>query len=224
MNSAKKTARVAGLLYLLKVLRYCFLLAVAGCLLLAQPLMAAEGINGNLVSVNWLKTNLKNADVLILDSSPAQSYTAQHIPGAVSVDLFTYGAQEMPVADMEQLCQSWGISPGKKIVLYDQGGTMGATRQFFSLYILRLPRQGPFHPGRRAFQVAEGRIAGNEGYYTCPEERLFQNQEAQRRCESQAAGIPYRIRGPGQQCVAGSTWGQLAFWRSPGLYQGRPYP
>jgi 3-mercaptopyruvate sulfurtransferase SseA len=133
MNSAKKTTRVAGLLYLLKVLSYCFLVAVAGCLLLAQPLMAAEGIKGNLVNVNWLEKNLKNADVLIIDASPAQSYTANHIPGAVSVDLFTYGAQEMPVADMEQLFQSWGISPGKKIVMYDQGGAMGATRQFFSL-------------------------------------------------------------------------------------------
>jgi len=107
MNSAKKTARVAGLLYLLKVLRYCFLLAVAGCLLLAQPLMAEEGIKGNLVNVNWLEKNLKNADVLILDASPTQIYTTKHIPGAVSVDIYTwYGLQEMPVADMEKLCQS----------------------------------------------------------------------------------------------------------------------
>jgi len=140
MNSAKKTARVAGLLYLLKVLRYCFLLAVAGCLLLAQPLMAAEGIKGNLVNVNWLEKNLKNADVLILDASPTQIYTTKHIPGAVSVDIYTwYGLQEMPVADMEKLCQSWGISSGKKIVMYDPGGTMLATRLFFSLYYYGFP-------------------------------------------------------------------------------------
>jgi thiosulfate/3-mercaptopyruvate sulfurtransferase len=139
MNKTKNTARVAGLLYLLKVLRYCFPLAAAGCLLLAQPLIAAEGIKGNLVDVNWLEKNLKNADVLILDASPAQIYTAQHIPGAVNVDLFTYGLQEMPLAEMEQLYQSWGISPGKKIVIYDQGGTMLATRQFFSLYYYGFP-------------------------------------------------------------------------------------
>ncbi len=139
MNSVKKTARVTSLLYLLKVLRYCFLLAVAGCLLLGQPLMAAEGITGNLVNVNWLEKNLKNADVLILDASPTQIYSARHIPGAVSVDLFIYGLQEMPVADMEQFYQSWGISPGKKIVMYDQGGTMMATRFFFSLYYHGFP-------------------------------------------------------------------------------------
>lgn len=139
MNQTKKTARVAGSLCMLKVLRHCILLAVAGCLLLAQPLMAAEGIKGNLVDVNWLEKNLKNADVLLLDMSPTQIYTAKHIPGAVSVDLYTYGLQEMLVADMEQLYQSWGISSGKKIVMYDQGGTMGATRQFFSLYYYGFP-------------------------------------------------------------------------------------
>jgi thiosulfate/3-mercaptopyruvate sulfurtransferase len=117
---------------MLKILRNCFLFA-AGCLLLVQPLMAEEGIKGNLVNVNWLEKNLKSADVLILDTSPAQIYTAKHIPGAVSVDLFTYGLMEMAVAEMEKLYQSWGISSGKKLVIYDQGGGMMATRFFFSL-------------------------------------------------------------------------------------------
>ncbi|MDH4270752.1 MAG: rhodanese-like domain-containing protein [Candidatus Aminicenantes bacterium] len=123
-----------------KLLRYGFLLAVAGSLLLAQPLTAAVGSEGNLVKVKWLEENLKNADVLILDASPAQIYTAKHIPGAVSVDLFTwYGLQEPPVADMEKLFQSWGISPGKKIVMYDQGGTFLATRLFYSLNYYGFP-------------------------------------------------------------------------------------
>ena len=123
-----------------KVLRYCFLFAVAGCLLVAQPLMAADGIEGNLVNIKWLEKNLKNADVLILDASPAQIYPAKHIPGAVSVDLFAwYGLREMTVADMEKLYQSWGISPGKKIVMYDQGGTFLATRLFYSLYYYGFP-------------------------------------------------------------------------------------
>jgi len=123
-----------------KLLRYGFFLAIVGCLLLAQPLMAANGIEGNLVNIKWLEKNLKNADVLILDASPAQIYAAKHIPGAVSVDIYAwYGLQEMPVADMEKLCQSWGISPGKKIVMYDPGGTMLATRLFYSLYYYGFP-------------------------------------------------------------------------------------
>ncbi len=119
---------------MIKVLRYGFLLAVAGCLLLAQPLAAADGINGNLVSVGWLEKNLKNPDLVLLDASPAQMYATKHIAGAVNVDIYAfYGVQELP-AEMEKLYQSWGVSLGKKVIMYDQGGSMLATRVFFSLY------------------------------------------------------------------------------------------
>jgi len=122
-----------------KVLKHGLLLAVVGCLLLAQPLKAAGGIEGNLVNVAWLERNLTNADVLILDASSTQIYTAKHIPGALNVDILWYGLGEMPVADMEALYRSWGISSGKKIVMYDQGGTFLATRLFYSLYYYGFP-------------------------------------------------------------------------------------
>lgn len=116
-----------------KPLRYCSFLAVAGWLLAAQALAAAEGINGKLVSAAWLGQNLKNADLLILDASSSQSYASNHIPGAVSVDLLMYGVQEAPLVETEKRYQSWGISPRKRVVLYDQGGSAAATRVFFSL-------------------------------------------------------------------------------------------
>ncbi len=125
-------------------IRYCLFLAVAVCLFLAKPLMAEEGIKGNLVTVSWLEKNLKNADVLILDASFSQIYTAKHIPGAISYDIFIYGAREMPVAEIEKRYQSWGISPGKKIVMYDQGGTYLATRLFFSLDYYGFPTEDLF--------------------------------------------------------------------------------
>lgn len=149
---------------MLKVLKSCFLFALAGCLFFVQPVMA-KGIQGNLVDVDWLEKNLKKPDVLVLDASPSQSYTAKHIPGAVSVsfteaentslgvklsygggvDYFTdtencpYAFQEMPVAEMQKLFQSWGISPNLKIVIYDQGIGMLATRLFYSLYYHGFP-------------------------------------------------------------------------------------
>jgi thiosulfate/3-mercaptopyruvate sulfurtransferase len=124
----------------MKALRLSFFLAVAACLVVAQPVKAADGITGNLVTVGWLQKNLGNPDVLLLDASPAQIYKAKHIPGAVSVDLMSwYGIQEMPLADMERLYQTWGVSPGKTIVMYDQGGTFLATRLFFSLYYHAFP-------------------------------------------------------------------------------------
>lgn len=129
---------------LLMVLRYSNLLAISSFLLLAQHVMAESGINGNLVTVSWLEKNLKNADVVIIDASPSQIYTAKHISGAIGYDLFSYGAKEMPVAEIEKRYQSWGISPGKKIVIYDQGGTYLATRLFFSLEYYGFPTKNLF--------------------------------------------------------------------------------
>ncbi len=116
------------------MLRRCSL-AVAGCLLIAAPLMADKDIKGNLVTTGWLEKHLNNTDLVILDASPMQAYKASHIPGAVSVDIFAwYGGRESRPAETERLYQSWGISPGKTVVMYDQGGSMMATRVLFSLY------------------------------------------------------------------------------------------
>jgi thiosulfate/3-mercaptopyruvate sulfurtransferase len=101
---------------------------------IGQPATAAEGRKGNLVTVQWLKRELGNNGVLVLDASPAQLYAAKHIPGAINADFISYGAQEAPLADMERRLQSWGVSAGKRIVIYDQGGTFWATRVFFDLY------------------------------------------------------------------------------------------
>ena len=81
-------------------LRSCCVFAVAGCLLLALPSMAAaQGVSRNLVDVKWLEQHLKDPDILILDASLAQLYTVQHIPGAVNVDAFVYGGRELPVGE-----------------------------------------------------------------------------------------------------------------------------
>src|SRR5580765_4897869 len=120
-----------------KVLRNCFVLGVAGLLLLGQPVgaMAEEGVGGNLVDVNWLAKNLKNPDVVILDASP-ETYATKHVPGAIGVniyDLFAYGFGGISDARVEQQFRLWGIDPEKKIVIYDKGGDQLATRLFFDL-------------------------------------------------------------------------------------------
>ena len=124
-----------------KVLKSCILLAMAGFLLLAQPLIAEEGISGNLVTVQWLEKNLKNPDLVLMDAQFAQAYAKQHIPGALNFDLFSYGAQEPPVAVLQKRYQSWGISAGKKVVIYDEGGTYLATRLLFSLDYYGFPEK-----------------------------------------------------------------------------------
>lgn len=124
---------------MLKISRCLFLLFIATCGFSLPPVTAADGLKGNLVTVSWLEQNLKRSDLLILDASPAQMYKAQHIPGAINVDVFSYGGREVPVSEMEQRIQSWGISRGKKIVMYDQGGSFSATKLFYDLYYYGFP-------------------------------------------------------------------------------------
>jgi thiosulfate/3-mercaptopyruvate sulfurtransferase len=119
--------------------KYFLLLIIGATLFLSLPVKAAEE-RANLVNAKWLEQNLKNTNVIILDASPAQVYSAKHIPGAVSVDIYSwYGLRELPKADMEKIYQAWGISTGKRIVMYDQGGTILATRLFYSLYYHGFP-------------------------------------------------------------------------------------
>ena len=118
-----------------KVLRFCVLLAAAGCLIGTLPVMGEEGIRGNLVDATWLQKNLKNPDLVILDASP-ETYAKQHIPGAIGVniyDLFAYGFGGISDAEVEKRFRSWGVGSGKKIVIYDAGADQLATRLFFDL-------------------------------------------------------------------------------------------
>jgi len=120
---------------------FCKFFAITGILLLSLQARAGEE-RGNLVNVKWLEKNLKNSGVIILDASPSQVYAAKHIPGAISVDIYSwYGLRELPLTDMEKIYQAWGISRGNKIVMYDQGGTILATRLFYSLFYHGFPEK-----------------------------------------------------------------------------------
>ncbi len=142
-----------------KLLIQCLLVTIAGSLFLVQPASAAEA-SGRLVAVDWLEKNLKRDDVLVIDASFAKMHAAGHIPGAVNVDVFTFGGRQPSTVEMEQLIQSWGVSPGKKIVLYDQGGTYLATSLFFDLYYYGVPAENlvVLDGGLAKWQAAGGAV------------------------------------------------------------------
>jgi len=119
-----------------KASRSTAILALVICLSLFS---FAEEPKGNLVTAVWLEKNLKNPKVLILDASSAAQYAANHIPGALSSSPYGYGAFEQPLAEMERRFQALGISPGKKIVIYDEGGSNVATRLFWDLHYHGVP-------------------------------------------------------------------------------------
>ncbi|MDB6099031.1 MAG: hypothetical protein JWN58_1734, partial [Gammaproteobacteria bacterium] len=112
---------------------------IIASLFMLQPALAAEG--GRLVGVEWLEKNFQRDDVLLLHASMGKASAAEHIPGAVNVDVFTFGGREPGAGEMERLIQSWGVSAAKKIVLYDQGGSYLATSLFFDLYYHGFPAE-----------------------------------------------------------------------------------
>ncbi|MEO5694571.1 MAG: rhodanese-like domain-containing protein [Usitatibacter sp.] len=123
-----------------KILVRGVLVFAAAWFWLIPPLAAAAG--NQLVDVAWLKENLQRDDLLLIDASPGGRHVAGHIPGAVNVDIFAFGGREVTTEVMERRIQSWGVSSGKQIVLYDQGGTHLATSLFFDLYYHGFPREG----------------------------------------------------------------------------------
>ncbi|HEV8690063.1 MAG TPA: rhodanese-like domain-containing protein [Ideonella sp.] len=110
--------------------------------LMAAPAAAEEGRQGRLVNVAWLQQH--RDEMLLIDASMTPQHRAGHIPGAVSADLYAYGGREPTRAAMEQRIQSWGVSPGRKIVAYDQGADMMATRLFYDLYYHGVPADDIF--------------------------------------------------------------------------------
>ena len=122
-----------------KKLVYWFLVTITSGVFVMQPALAVENGKGNLISVEWLAKNLNRNDVVLIDASFGQLYAAKHIAGAVNVDVFSFGGRENLAAEMEGRIQSWGVSKGKKVVIYDQGGTYMATSLFFDLYYHGFP-------------------------------------------------------------------------------------
>ena len=117
-----------------------FVLAlIAGCVMLQGAIAAGSE---QLVSVQWLKENLGREDVLVIDGSFPKLHAAGHIPGAVSVPVFSFFGSQLAPAQVERLIQSWGVSAGKKVVLYDEGGSYFATSLFFELYYHGFPLEG----------------------------------------------------------------------------------
>lgn len=110
--------------------------ALLGGALVAFCLLAAPFAQANsrpLVDAAWLQQALAAGDVLVLDAQPGKLHEAGHIPGAVHVDLFAYGPDEADAQAMQRRIQSWGVSPGRTVVITDHGATFLAPRLYYEL-------------------------------------------------------------------------------------------
>ena len=113
------------------MIRNLRLWAAAAVLGLATQAFAA--LEGPLASAAWLQKNLGREDLLVIDASFAKVHAGGHIPGAVNVDLFAFGGNLVPAAEMERRLRAWGIDSRRDVVVYDPGGTYLATSLAFDL-------------------------------------------------------------------------------------------
>jgi thiosulfate/3-mercaptopyruvate sulfurtransferase len=103
--------------------------------LLALSARAADG--RVLVTPQWLAEH--RAEVLLLDASMPHQFAAGHIAGAISASVFGTAGRDLPPAEMEWRIRAWGVSPGRQIVVYDEGGTWMATRLLHDLLYHGVP-------------------------------------------------------------------------------------
>lgn len=96
------------------------------------------------VTPEWLKDNLNNPNLVIIDSRTKSDYDVNHIPGAISLpDSLTYqqkskGGQVVEPDIMQRMLRERGIDHGKSIVVYDGGLLVDASRVFWTLEVYGL--------------------------------------------------------------------------------------
>ncbi len=124
---------------------FAYPLALLGLALLARPAAAVDP----LVSVDWVKSNLGEPGIVLLDVTSGggrskADFVTSHIPGAVYTDYAKGGwriktkdgvkGMLPPVADLENLIGAHGISNDTHVVMIPLGGSardMGAATRLY---------------------------------------------------------------------------------------------
>jgi thiosulfate/3-mercaptopyruvate sulfurtransferase len=110
-----------------------------------------------LVSPKWLADHLGDPDVRVVEVTPAGAgYVLGHIPGAIFFDLDeALPGLDVPVEKVTRLLSTHGLSPDKRIVIYDEIGGQRAAQAFWLLEYLGFPRVSVLEGGIERW-MAEG--------------------------------------------------------------------
>ncbi len=114
-----------------------------------------------LVSVGWLQSHLRDANLLVIDLSPLGDYRQGHIPGAIhlwwqdtiEVHNDVYGMM-VGETGLEQLVKDAGITPDSHVVLYDASGDRYAARLLWVLNANGFSNVSLLNGGRQAWTDA----------------------------------------------------------------------
>lgn len=133
----------------------------------------------NIVSVNWLKENLNNQNVVVVDCRfdlmdkeyGKRSYEKEHIKGAVRVDLEKELSSEIrehggrhPLPKIEELKETFeniGISNESIVVAYDEGDLAGPARLWWILKYLGHKEVYVLNAGIEAFKSVGGEVTSD---------------------------------------------------------------
>ncbi|MGD8305340.1 MAG: sulfurtransferase [Ignavibacteria bacterium] len=106
--------------------------------------------NNALVDVDWVKNNLRNPDVIIIDARPEEFYTGTekvehvakygHITGAINISFEEITVEDTPykfksIEELEELFIESGVKPGSVVVSYCNTGVWAAVVYFTAKYL-----------------------------------------------------------------------------------------
>lgn len=158
-------------------MRFSFLTTlVAATVALLSAANAERLTDQPLVDAAWLKSNLGNQSLVIVDvRDPTKNdnpYALSHVPGSVSAPYSTYGwrtevkgvpAQLPPIPQIESLIGKLGINNDKQVVIIPAGTDSSdfgsATRVYWTLKVLGHDAVTILNGGWRAWEAAQGEVS-----------------------------------------------------------------
>ncbi len=110
-------------------------------LLLFSTSLALAKDMPTIVPVSWLKENITNKKVVILDIRDYDAYKKGHVEGAINIpglkNLFDAQTWKMPKLDfLKELFSNAGIQNDSLVVIYDNGQFFWAARAYWILEVL----------------------------------------------------------------------------------------
>lgn len=95
----------------------------------------------NIVPINWLKENINNKRLVILDIRPYDEYKKGHVSGAINLpglkNLFDAKTWMIPKLDfLKELFSNAGIDKDSLVVAYDNGDFFWSARLYWILEVL----------------------------------------------------------------------------------------
>ena len=118
-----------------------------------------------LVEVSYLVDQQENTDVKIIDFRTPEAYLQGHIPGAMNIwrnDLenlsYPYGGMMPSKKQVEELFSSLGIENDDILIVYDDKGSVDATRLWWILSYYEFEPLKILNGGLRAWKQSGGKI------------------------------------------------------------------